>query len=236
MTLADFVARLRTDYRNPPREDEAATTDEAGEAVRLMTIHQAKGLEFPIVVLPDLNRKPPASRAPITFQPDLGPILKPPEDDSIVESREGGESLGYLLQKQIELREEETEALCLFYVATTRARDALVLSAGMAPDEAPVSPALKLLAGRFDLATGACRTELPLGCNPPSLRVVDQEPAPLGTTTHHSKRSRPRLNRVARIIASAPPAATTPNQQMPAPTSFPRPRPRARSPAAFGTC
>ena len=55
---ADFVARLRADLREPPREEQAATTDEEGTSVRLMSIHQAKGLEFPIVVVPDLNRKP----------------------------------------------------------------------------------------------------------------------------------------------------------------------------------
>ena len=30
--------------------------DEAANAVRLMTIHQAKGLEFPVVIIPDLQR------------------------------------------------------------------------------------------------------------------------------------------------------------------------------------
>ena len=60
-TLGHFVARLRADLRKPPREEQAATTDEDGESVRLMSIHQAKGLEFPIVVLPDLNRKRPAA-------------------------------------------------------------------------------------------------------------------------------------------------------------------------------
>src|SRR5262249_59656170 len=54
-TLADFVARLRADLENEPREEQAATTDEAGTSIRLMSIHQAKGLEFPIVALPDLD-------------------------------------------------------------------------------------------------------------------------------------------------------------------------------------
>src|SRR5205823_4089205 len=62
-TLADFVARLRADLRRPPKEEQAATNDEEGESLRLMTIHQAKGLEFPIVVLPDLDRKLQGERA-----------------------------------------------------------------------------------------------------------------------------------------------------------------------------
>ncbi|MCA1684608.1 MAG: UvrD-helicase domain-containing protein, partial [Planctomycetia bacterium] len=52
-TLGHFVTRLREDLRRPPREEQASTTEEEGESVRLMSIHQAKGLEFPIVVIPD---------------------------------------------------------------------------------------------------------------------------------------------------------------------------------------
>jgi ATP-dependent helicase/nuclease subunit A len=76
-TLAAFVGRLRADVRRPPREEQAATTDEEGTSIRLMSIHQAKGLEFPIVVLPDLNRKPPdhAARSPSTRS--LGPSCAP---------------------------------------------------------------------------------------------------------------------------------------------------------------
>src|SRR4029079_8019051 len=68
-TLADFVARLRADLREPPKEEQAATNDEEGECVRLMSIHQAKGLEFPIVVVPDLNRKLGVTRGTVALHP-----------------------------------------------------------------------------------------------------------------------------------------------------------------------
>ena len=151
MTLADFVARLRADRRRPPREEQAATTEEEGTSVRLMSIHQAKGLEFPIVVLPDLDRKPAGERSGVAFHPDLGPLVRPPVPD---DSDTAPESLGWSIARQVEAREEAGEALRLFYVATTRARDALILSAGVAADAKHASPAMKLLAGRFDLAGG----------------------------------------------------------------------------------
>src|SRR5262249_34056525 len=81
-TLAAFVARLRADLRRPPREGQAATADEEGTSIRLMSIDQAKGLEFPIVVVPDLNRRPPARSEGIAFHPELGPLVRPSKDPS----------------------------------------------------------------------------------------------------------------------------------------------------------
>ena len=45
-TLADLVARLRADLDSPPREEQAATTDEDSPTIRLMSIHQARGWSF----------------------------------------------------------------------------------------------------------------------------------------------------------------------------------------------
>ena len=75
-TLADFVAKLRADLRSATREAQASTTDEGGSSVRLMSIHQAKGLEFPIVVLPDLDRKRPPNWSRFAFDANLGPIVR----------------------------------------------------------------------------------------------------------------------------------------------------------------
>ena len=76
-TLADLVARLRADLDRPPREEQAATTDEESEVIRLMSIHQAKGLEFPIVVIPDLNRKMNPPDALIGLHAELGLVVTP---------------------------------------------------------------------------------------------------------------------------------------------------------------
>ena len=51
--LAEFIARLGDLVRSQPREEQAATQPENADVVRLMTIHQAKGLEFPVVFVPD---------------------------------------------------------------------------------------------------------------------------------------------------------------------------------------
>src|SRR5207249_702667 len=49
---------------------------DASSAVALMTIHGAKGLEWPIVVVPDLTRSAPSNTDPVRFDPDLGVAVK----------------------------------------------------------------------------------------------------------------------------------------------------------------
>ncbi len=78
--LADFVERLRSDLRAATKETQAATTDDGGQIVRLMSIHQSKGLEFPIVVVPDLDRKRPGELRRVAFDADLGPLVNPVAD------------------------------------------------------------------------------------------------------------------------------------------------------------
>ncbi|MEY4918152.1 MAG: hypothetical protein RL616_2065, partial [Verrucomicrobiota bacterium] len=96
-------------------------------AVRLMSIHQSKGLEFPIVALPDLAKgfNEQDLHAEIIFDEVLGlcPKVKPPE--------RGGRypSLPHWLAQRRQKRELRGEELRLLYVALTRARDTLVLSA-----------------------------------------------------------------------------------------------------------
>ncbi|HEY5042295.1 MAG TPA: UvrD-helicase domain-containing protein [Verrucomicrobiae bacterium] len=99
----------------------------AGNTVRLMSIHQSKGLEFPVVVLPDLAKKfnEQDLRGEIIFDEELGlcPKVKPPS------SGRRYPSLPHWLAQHRQKRELRGEELRLLYVALTRARDTLILSA-----------------------------------------------------------------------------------------------------------
>ena len=53
--IRDFVRYVEEFEAIGSRESEGQI-DQAADAVRLMTIHQAKGLEFPVVIIPDLQR------------------------------------------------------------------------------------------------------------------------------------------------------------------------------------
>ena len=107
-----------------PEVPAAATED----AVRLMSIHQSKGLEFPVVVLADLAKgfNEQDLRGEIIFDEEFGlcPKVKPPHV--------GGRypSLPHWLARR-QKRELRGEELRLLYVAVTRARDHLILSASI---------------------------------------------------------------------------------------------------------
>ncbi|HTR42674.1 MAG TPA: UvrD-helicase domain-containing protein [Pseudomonadales bacterium] len=98
-------------------------------AVRLMSIHQSKGLEFPIVALADLGKKfnEQDLHGEIILDERFGlcPRVKPPSS--------GGRypSLAYWLAQKNQRRELRGEELRLLYVALTRARDTLILSGGV---------------------------------------------------------------------------------------------------------
>jgi ATP-dependent helicase/nuclease subunit A len=99
---------------------EAPILEEGSEGVRLMTVHKAKGLEFPVVILADLTCK--LSRA------DAGRWIDP--DRKLCALRLGGWAPHDLLQQgSIEVARDQAEAVRLAYVAATRARDLLVVPA-----------------------------------------------------------------------------------------------------------
>ncbi len=98
-------------------------------AVRLMSIHQSKGLEFPIVALADLakNFNLQDLRGEIIFDEEFGlcPKVKPPS------SGRRYPSLPHWLAQKHQRREQAGEELRLLYVALTRARDNLILTGGV---------------------------------------------------------------------------------------------------------
>jgi ATP-dependent helicase/nuclease subunit A len=243
-TLADLVARLRADLDSLPREEQAATTDEDSQVIRLMSIHQAKGLEFPIVVIPDLNRDSSPPRGLLGLHPDLGLVVRPPRSPGLSDEAEAsaepeaGDSLGWLAYRSLENEEDRKEALRLFYVAATRARDHLVLSAGLEAepvDDDPAavhlsaagcsfnnpgsprasSPAMQLVLERFDWRSGACLARLPEGWPTPRVSVV------LTTPTEPEERGRRPVRQLYQEIERAIGSAVGPKAEPVVP--FPSP-------------
>jgi ATP-dependent helicase/nuclease subunit A len=180
-SMADFVTQLAEFVARQPDEALAATQPESTDVVRLMTIHQSKGLEFPVVIVPDIDRVRHGSGSLVAFTRELGPMVKDPDACG-----------GFDLYTQTERDEEHEELLRLLYVATTRAADYLILSAGMNAAGGFARPAdqetrrpgpgwsggpwTELLNSRFDLLDGALRGRLPEGYRVPKIRVTTSEP------------------------------------------------------------
>ena len=157
-TLKDFVTRLQTSVIEETDEEFATTLPESGDVIRLMSIHQSKGLEFPVVIVADIDRKGPPRGSEAVLHPELGALIKPPEQfGSKVKN------LALEMHKFAEQEADAEETIRLFYVACTRAADYLILSAGIDPDKPAQSPWRELLETRFDIRTGLLKTDPLLG-------------------------------------------------------------------------
>ncbi len=138
--IRDFACRESADLSaaarwlqaaiNADEEPDAALFDAADDAVRICTVHAAKGLTFPVVFVPDLRRNLRREYAALQIaaqdgQPALTGCLPLPDENGRPAKRRG-----YLYDLASARRQEEQEAehRRLFYVAITRARDLLVLS------------------------------------------------------------------------------------------------------------
>lgn len=169
--LADFIRQLSEFVVDQPDEPLAATHSEDTNVVRLMSVHQAKGLEFPIVVVPDIDRSGTPPGKPIRFDADLGPLVR------VRETSDGQPCVsGYDLWRVVERAEEAAEMNRLLYVATTRAADYLMLSSSVDRAGSATSPWSKLVARRFDLVSGELTGDLPIDVPRPQVRVTLEEP------------------------------------------------------------
>jgi ATP-dependent exoDNAse (exonuclease V) beta subunit len=205
-----------------PRESEAPVEGEALDAVRLMTIHRAKGLEFPVVCVADLGRVPWRS----------APLLRLGRDGRVgvrlARPGTGGreKALDYEALRLEGLETEAAEERRLFYVAMTRAEERLIVSGAvnlarwdaghetmawvgpaLVPDIGERTEACVVERGGAAVAVGFVRPETLDASVPPADRPTALAPA-----------DRP----AARAPGSAPPVAPPVAIAPPAPPEPPR--------------
>jgi ATP-dependent helicase/nuclease subunit A len=136
-TLYDYVHYLKEAIETVEDESQAVISDEVN-SVKIMTIHQAKGLEFPIVFLyrcGEVARKSIARTKSVLINKELGLLTKVPLNENYFSEYEAAPIVR--LNDYISDRKNLAEIKRLFYVAITRAKNQLFISSSL---EAALSP------------------------------------------------------------------------------------------------
>ncbi|MEJ2542546.1 MAG: UvrD-helicase domain-containing protein [Calditrichaceae bacterium] len=144
--LQAFQDNINTIINNEMREGEAQITIEDRDSVKIMTIHAAKGLQFPIVMVPYLNEKYEGRFNTVFLDNEHGLVtklnsgmIKQPTDDHVLLN----------LIKYRQRQKELAEAKRLFYVAASRASNYLYLCAATEEPKASRDSALSWLSAAF---------------------------------------------------------------------------------------
>ena len=173
-SLTGFLVWMQSDGLEIKRQ-----ADQNGNQIRVMTVHGAKGLESPIVILPDTAKRDARLRDDLLVAPD-GAFWKVPRAEMPPRLRE---------LRERKLRAEEEERDRLLYVAITRAEKWLIVAAAgdLAADQRAwyqkISLGVEALAAqsqrfptgmgrRFDYGVwGPCSAELEEEQSAPSLAL-----------------------------------------------------------------
>ena len=177
--LEGFVRFVAGQEALGAKESDAVSEEEGANAVRLLTIHAAKGLEFKVVVVADAGRsRPPVSDILALSDGRFGFKVAHPATGTRVVTE------SYKDVKEHRDRAEQAERLRLYYVAMTRAMERLIVSGsigqpGDGSDETPIGWVLGRL-GLGDEARSGERgpIEVERGAATVLLRIDRGQPEP----------------------------------------------------------
>ena len=121
LTLSGFIDVMIDRLEMQPEEAESPLAEDTSDAVKILTVHKAKGLEFPVVVMPGLHQGTTKERGTVPVSYDWSSALY---GLSLGTKR----TLGAVMGREKFAVREEAERRRVFYVGMTRAKELLVLS------------------------------------------------------------------------------------------------------------
>ncbi len=208
-TLQDFVERVKN-IRDSEQREAAADLNLPGcqGTVSIMTVHKAKGLEFPVVFLPGMNQQPKSAAT--------GPLVLVEGGDGMRMAAKYGTNPLYDEMWELEREELRHEHQRLLYVAMTRARDHLIMIGTLALGKSPIkqntwlnylhAAAPKPL---FDEEATPQEGFLIHAWPPHFAGVLGNEPSPLPAEKLELNRDPERFDDIERIISNIHPIPPT---------------------------
>ena len=136
----EFAERIREIQDLRHKEGDAPADDDAADLVKIMTIHKAKGLEWPVVVIPQTDKRLSGRARDVVVEPSLGLVAT---------KFSKGQALMHKMLTEKRKRLDDEEEKRVLYVALTRAKSRLCICLSPVTSVPTVS---KLIAGVIDPA------------------------------------------------------------------------------------
>lgn len=177
LTLEGFIEQMELYQSKAEDESQSEIWDEGEDVVRIMTIHKSKGLEFPVVFLPNLNKSSNQSYSQeyALIHPSLGLVIKGFEHLEEFNSKAKIEFPRWKEASDYEAMLDAQELKRLFYVAATRAEDSLFICLPSQEEKSKENIAV-WLKEVFKLEQYQGKSEIPFGsCILPIVSDVPQQ-------------------------------------------------------------
>jgi ATP-dependent helicase/nuclease subunit A len=197
--LRAYLSWVTRQGSDTARVAEAVLPETDTRTLRIMTIHAAKGMEFPVVIVAGMTTQPGNARRGVE-------VLWPPDGGYEVKLRKDFHTLSYDQAQPIDEQMDEHERIRLLYVACTRARDHLVVSLHRKapPSWNPPRPTsaelIAIASAGAPSMTPLTRTEAEPAPEPPP---VVEPPVPRPQWRDEVRRLRTRAARPSAVSASA---------------------------------